>query len=45
MGVEKSNLDFIKIKELIRFALFRTKSCRYLYEHVDEIGNILLNNI
>lgn len=27
--------------ELLQFALFRTKTCRYLYKHADEIGEVL----
>lgn len=37
----KEYLDDNSHDELLQFAFFRTKTCRYLYKHADEIGKIL----
>lgn len=43
-GYKQFNDDYTK-KTLLEFALFRTKLCRYLYNHLDEIGNRLIAEI
>ena len=43
-GYKQFNDDYTK-KTLLEFALFRTKLCRYLYNHLDDIGNRLIAEI
>ena len=40
----KQYLEDRKNKDLLKFGIFRTKLCRYLYKNADKISNILIKN-